>query len=48
VVRVGVARRAGKFTAHAWVEFAGVVLGDDEDTADRYQSLDELQISTRP
>ncbi|MCC6318861.1 MAG: lasso peptide biosynthesis B2 protein [Gemmatimonadaceae bacterium] len=47
-VRVGVARRQGKFMAHAWVEYAGEVVGDDEGTVDRYASFDDLQVSTRP
>ncbi|MGQ0649174.1 MAG: lasso peptide biosynthesis B2 protein [Gemmatimonadaceae bacterium] len=47
-VKVGVARRAGKFVAHAWVELAGEVIGDDEDTVERYASFDDLQVSARP
>ena len=48
VVRVGVARRSGKFVAHAWVEYAGEVIGDDEDTVERYASLEDLHVSIRP
>jgi hypothetical protein len=47
-VKVGVARRNGKFTAHAWVEYAGEVVGDDEGTVDRYASFDDLTVRTRP
>jgi Transglutaminase-like superfamily len=47
-VKVGVARRNGKFTAHAWVEYAGEVVGDDEGTVERYASFDDLKVSTRP
>jgi hypothetical protein len=48
VVRVGVAKRSGRFVAHAWVEYAGEVIGDDEDTVERYASFDDLHVSTRP
>lgn len=47
-VKVGVARRNGKFTAHAWVEYAGEVVGDDEGTVERYASFDDLKVNTRP
>ena len=48
VVRVGVARRNGQFVAHAWVEFDGEVIGDDASAVDRYEPLDELQLTSRP
>lgn len=44
-VRVGVAKRNGKFVAHAWVEFGGVVIGDDASAVERYQPLDELEVT---
>lgn len=47
-VKVGVARRNGKFLAHAWVVYAGEIVGDDEGTVDRYASFDDLKVSTRP
>lgn len=47
-VRVGVARRAGAFTAHAWVEIDGEVVGDDEGTVERYASLDDLHVTPGP
>lgn len=48
VVRVGVAKRNGEFVAHAWVELGGEVIGDDASAVERYEPLDELQISHRP
>lgn len=45
VVRVGVAKRNGKFVAHAWVEFGGVVIGDDASSVELYEPLDELQVT---
>ena len=43
-IRVGVALRNGTFVAHAWVEYAGTVIGDDDDVARRYTTLDELKV----
>ena len=48
VLRVGVARRSGQFVAHAWVEFGGEVIGDDASSVERYQPLDDLQLTSRP
>jgi hypothetical protein len=35
-LRIGVAAEAGKFSAHAWVEYRGSVLNDSLDVADRF------------
>lgn len=43
-IRVGVARRRGKFVAHAWVEFAGEVIGDDRASVERYEPFDDLHV----
>ncbi len=43
-IRVGVARRRGTFIAHAWVEFAGEVIGDDRASVDRYEPMDEMHV----
>ncbi len=48
ILRVGVARRNGEFVAHAWVEFAGDVIGDDASAVERYEPLDGLQLTSRP
>lgn len=43
-IRVGVARRRGKFIAHAWVEFAGEVVGDDRASVEKYEPFDDLLV----
>ena len=43
-IRVGVARQRGKFVAHAWVEFAGEVIGDDRASVDRYEPFDDMHV----
>ena len=48
MVRVGVARKRGAFVAHAWVEYAGNVVGEDEGVVDGYTPFDELGVTTRP
>ena len=47
-VRVGVARKRGAFVAHAWVEFAGEIVGEDEGVVDGYTPFDDLGVTTRP
>ena len=47
-VRVGVARKRGAFAAHAWVEFAGEVIGEDDGVVDGYTPFDDLDVTTRP
>lgn len=39
VIRVGVRRTDGRFAAHAWVELAGRVIGDDRETVAAYTDL---------
>jgi hypothetical protein len=44
-VRVGVQIRQGGFAAHAWVEYAGQVVGDDPDVVGRYSTLPGLTVA---
>ncbi|WP_373540726.1 lasso peptide biosynthesis B2 protein [Chamaesiphon sp.] len=39
-IRIGVGRESTIFTAHAWVEYQGIVLNDTEDVHQRYQAFD--------
>jgi transglutaminase superfamily protein len=39
-LRIGVARPAGQFEAHAWIEYQGVVINDQEDVGRRYSTFD--------
>jgi hypothetical protein len=43
-VRVGVALKGGQFVAHAWVEYAGQVVGDDDSVVSRFESVDDLNV----
>ena len=43
-VRVGVQLVDGQFVAHAWVEYNGVVTGDDPDVVARYQPLTGIEV----
>lgn len=43
-VRVGVRWVGGKFEAHAWVEYAGDVLGDEERHVRGFAELEELRM----
>ena len=43
-IRVGVALRDGRFVAHAWVEYGGTVIGDDDALVRRYEAFDDLQV----
>lgn len=44
-VRVGVQVRHGRFIAHAWVEYAGEVVGDDPESVARYAPLTGMQVA---
>ncbi|MFN8571939.1 MAG: lasso peptide biosynthesis B2 protein [Gemmatimonadaceae bacterium] len=44
VVRVGVVMRGGRFHAHAWVEYAGEVLGDDPLSVSDYETLPGVNV----
>lgn len=46
-VRVGVKRVAGKFEAHAWVVYAGEVLGDQEGHVRGFAELEDLRMLGR-
>ncbi len=44
-VRVGVQLSHGRFVAHAWVEYAGQVVGDDPAAVAQYTPLTGLQVA---
>lgn len=44
-VRVGVQLSKGRFLAHAWVEYAGQVVGDDPAYVARFNPMTELQVA---
>lgn len=44
-VRVGVHLSHGRFIAHAWVEYAGQVVGDDAASVARYVPLTGIQVA---
>jgi hypothetical protein len=39
-LRIGVQRESNKFSAHAWVEYQGIVLNDTDDVHQRFQAFD--------
>jgi hypothetical protein len=39
-LRIGVQRESNKFSAHAWVEYQGVVLNDTDDVHQRFHAFD--------
>jgi hypothetical protein len=43
-IRVGVRFVGGEFTAHAWVEHEGRVLGDDVEHVSRFASLSDVRV----
>jgi hypothetical protein len=43
-IRVGVGLRDGKFVAHAWVEYDGVIIGDDDSVVSRFDAIDDLRV----
>ena len=44
VVRLGVVVRGGRFHAHAWVEYHGIVLGDDPVNVSDYETLSGVSV----
>lgn len=40
VLRIGVHKEADNFSAHAWVEYQGIVLNDTDDVHQRFQAFD--------
>ncbi|MBV6521089.1 MAG: hypothetical protein MNPFHGCM_01212 [Gemmatimonadaceae bacterium] len=44
VVRLGVVMRAGRFHAHAWVEYGDVILGDDPASVSDYETLPGISV----
>jgi hypothetical protein len=39
-LRIGVTRPLGRFEAHAWIEYQGVVINDRQDVGRRYSTFD--------
>lgn len=39
-LRIGVKRKSTKFSAHAWVEYQGIILNDTDDVHQRFQAFD--------
>lgn len=46
-LQIGVQQIEGAFSAHAWVEFEGIVLNDRGDVRERFVALDDLSITDR-
>jgi hypothetical protein len=46
VVRVGVRQGAGHFSAHAWVEYQGAVLGDRDWRVRKFSELSNVEVSS--
>ena len=44
LVRVGVRRKNGEFSAHAWVELAGETLGDADDHVGSFVPMTNLDV----
>ena len=44
VVRVGVVLRGGTFHAHAWVDYGGIVLGDDPVSVSDFTTLPGISV----
>jgi hypothetical protein len=44
-VRVGVRLTDGRFRAHAWVEYAGEVVGDDPATVARFIPMPDIRVA---
>ena len=44
-VRVGVQLTEGRFRAHAWVEYGGVVVGDDPDEVARFVPMPGINVA---
>ncbi len=43
-LRVGVRREGERFAAHAWVEYGGRVLGDQEERVSRYTPIPNVEV----
>lgn len=41
-IRVGVRMKGGRFEAHAWVEWHGIVVGEDAEFVGEFEPFDEL------
>jgi len=52
VIRIGVRTASGRLEAHAWVEYAGQVVNDTDDVAQRFAPFEGMDLpavwSTRP
>lgn len=47
-IRIGVRMRDGRFAAHAWVEYAGQVLGDPAEIATQFDELAGVRVIDPP
>lgn len=47
-IRIGVRMRRGRFGAHAWVEYAGRVIGDDADHVGSFAELADVHLVDAP
>jgi hypothetical protein len=47
-IRIGVRREGGAFTAHAWVQFGDLVLGDTETNTLTYSPLTHVSVTGDP
>jgi hypothetical protein len=47
-IRIGVRREGGAFTAHAWVQFGDLVLGDTEANTLAYSTLTQVSVNGDP
>jgi hypothetical protein len=45
LMQIGVRLRDGHLVAHAWVEYAGEILGDDRDSVSHYDLLPDLSLA---
>ena len=44
IVRVGVSRDSEKLLAHAWVEYNGTIVGDDEENISKFNQLPGIDV----
>lgn len=44
IVRVGVSRDSEKLLAHAWVEYNGTIVGDDEEKISKFNQLPGIDV----
>ena len=44
IIRVGVSRESEQMLAHAWVEYDGTIVGDDEEHVSRFDQLSGIDV----